>query len=404
MADWSTEVAVVGAGPAGSHLASRLADAGRDVVLFDPHGAWEKPCGGGVPSRAIREFAFILENSTHPCQIVESITLIPPGNRRLTLKLDRPFAVFSRRVFNGLILDRAVEAGAEFVRSGVTQFERAGDRWRIATQDGRTCEARFLVGADGAASRIRRRLLGIFALNDLALAFGFNVVNGNSDGNGHSEAIVRFLPDFLGYLWAFPRPGVMNFGVAAKMGDLPSSELKNILSGFVSDYYGGQMPGDERLSFFGAKIPTLERESWNALRATGDGWALIGDAAGFADPITGEGIYYALKSADLLADAIIEGLNVRPAPVLTSASPYDSVCQRYEALWRDSFGHELRNASYRLHQFYRGRFFGMRFPDAVVRLARWHKGVRSVLLGALTGEQSYVTLKRDLLRRVHMIL
>ena len=59
----SAEVAIIGAGPAGAHLASRLAAEGRDVVLFDPKGAWEKPCGGGVPTRAIREFAFILESS-----------------------------------------------------------------------------------------------------------------------------------------------------------------------------------------------------------------------------------------------------------------------------------------------------------------------------------------------------
>ncbi|PYT05544.1 MAG: hypothetical protein DMF60_11680 [Acidobacteria bacterium] len=61
----SAEVAIIGAGPAGAHLASRLAAEGRDVVLFDPKGAWEKPCGGGVPTRAIREFAFILESSNY---------------------------------------------------------------------------------------------------------------------------------------------------------------------------------------------------------------------------------------------------------------------------------------------------------------------------------------------------
>ena len=112
----SAEIAIIGAGPAGAHLASRLAAEGRDVVLFDPKGAWEKPCGGGVPTRAIREFAFILESSGYPRKLVRQITMISPLDRRVTLTLDRPFAVYSRHVLNSLVLDRAIEAGAEFVR------------------------------------------------------------------------------------------------------------------------------------------------------------------------------------------------------------------------------------------------------------------------------------------------
>src|ERR1700687_1912166 len=99
-----TEIAIIGAGPAGAHLASRLAAEGRDVVLFDPKGAWEKPCGGGVPTRAIREFAFILESSNYPRKLVRQITMISPLERRVTLTLDEPFAVFSRQVLKSLVL------------------------------------------------------------------------------------------------------------------------------------------------------------------------------------------------------------------------------------------------------------------------------------------------------------
>ncbi len=57
--------------------------------------------------------------------------------------------------------------------------------------------------------------------------------------------------------------------------------LRALLSNFVSDYYGGRMPEAERMTFFGAKIPTLDVATWKDLRTTGEGWALIGDAAGF---------------------------------------------------------------------------------------------------------------------------
>jgi flavin-dependent dehydrogenase len=401
----SAEYAVIGAGPAGSHLASRLAASGRECLLFDPKGAWEKPCGGGVPTRAIREFSFLLEGSGYPHKLVDRITIISPVGRKVSLKLDRPFAIYSRKVLNGLVLDRALEAGVEFVRAGVTNFERAGNGWEITTGDGREWHAKFLIGADGAASFTRRRLMGIFPVRDLALAFGYNVaVDDAASGelnNARSHeltdtVVVRFPKNFTGYLWAFPRPGVMNFGVASKLGQRTSDELRRLLSGFVQDFYGGRMPEPDRITFFGAKIPTLDLASWKDLRAVGDGWALVGDAAGFCDPITGEGIFYAFKSADLLADALLAGGQAE-----SLNGNYDRANARYEQLWHESFGKELEHASYRLPQFYHGHFFGHVFTDAVVRLARHHRGVRTVLINALIGEQSYVTLKRDLLRRAY---
>ncbi len=405
----AAEIAIIGAGPAGAHLASRLAAEGHEVVLFDPKGAWEKPCGGGVPTRAIREFAFILESSDYPRKLVRQITMISPLGRRVTLTLDRPFAVYSRQVLNGLVLDRAIEAGAEFVREGVSDFVRDSDGWTISTDGGNQWRARFIVGADGAASFSRRRLIGIFPKRDLALAFGYNI---SSEGKGGSnadngapriepsmdEVVVRFPKDFTGYLWAFPRPGVMNFGVASKLGERSTVELRALLTDFVSGYYGGRMPDPARVSFFGAKIPTLDLASWKDLQTSGDGWALIGDAAGFADPITGEGIYYAFKSADLFADAVREARAAN-----ASSSVYQSAAASYETRWRDAFGRDLEHASYRLPHFYHGQFLGRIFTDAMIMLARHHRGVRTILGRALVGEQSYVTLKRDLMRRAWQV-
>jgi flavin-dependent dehydrogenase len=402
----SAEIAIIGAGPAGAHLASRLAAEGRGVVLFDPKGAWEKPCGGGVPTRAIREFAFILESSSYPRKLVRQITMISPLERRVTLTLDRPFAVYSRQVLNSLVLDRAIEAGAEFVREAVSDFVREPGGWTITTDAGNQWRARFLVGADGAASFTRRRLIGIFPKRDLALAFGYNITSDETSGSNGAkrigpsmdEVVVRFPKEFTGYLWAFPRPGVMNFGVASKLGERASDELRTLLTDFVSGYYGGRMPGPERVSFFGAKIPTLDLASWKDLRASGDGWALIGDAAGFADPITGEGIYYAFKSADLYAEALGEAQRSNGSP-----SVYQQAATLYETMWREAFGRDLEHASYRLPHFYHGQFFGRIFTDAMIMLAGRHRGVRTILGRALVGEQSYVTLKRDLLRRAWQV-
>ena len=79
---------------------------------------------------------------------------------------------------------------------------------------------------------------------------------------------------------------------------------------------------------YAARIPGLADQTWEHRRACGDGWALLGDAAGFADPVTGEGIYYALRSAELFAETLLAG---KP--------------EAYEQLWREDFGGELRRAS-----------------------------------------------------------
>src|SRR6185295_17364381 len=114
----------------------------------------------------------------------------------------------------------------------------------------------------------------------------------------------------------------------------------------------GALPRGEQMTFFGAKIPTLDAASWKGLQTVGDGWALIGDAAGFADPITGEGIYYAFRSADLMAEALLES---------STANHYGAATMAYGQSWREAFGHDLERASRRLPLFYRGRFCGRIF-------------------------------------------
>ncbi len=91
---------------------------------------------------------------------------------------------------------------------------------------------------------------------------------------------------------------------------------------------------------YAARIPGLAPQTFEQRRAAGEDWALLGDAAGFADPVTGEGIYYALRSAELFAEAYAR----------------DDVAS-YEKKWRADFGRELRRASKMRQRFY-GDFLG----------------------------------------------
>ena len=131
---------------------------------------------------------------------------------------------------------------------------------------------------------------------------------------------------------------------------------------------------------YAARIPGLAAKTWDSRKVCGDDWALLGDAAGFADPVTGEGIYYALRSAELFAEAYLSG-----APL------------SYEKRWREDFGAELRRAAQMRRRFY-GNFWGAPFTERMIEFARGHRGVKRVLGDLVAGEQGYVDLKKKLVK------
>jgi flavin-dependent dehydrogenase len=137
-----------------------------------------------------------------------------------------------------------------------------------------------------------------------------------------------------------------------------------------------------RASFYAAMIPSLDVSTWDRLKACDAkrAWALIGDAAGFVDPLTGEGIYYAIKSADLLARALVNRV------------------EDFDEMWRAEFGSELRRAAELQDRFYRGNFAGAPLTERMVQFARRHRGVRETLRDLVAGDQGYIGLKSRLLR------
>jgi flavin-dependent dehydrogenase len=256
-----------------------------------------------------------------------------------------------------------------------------------------------LVAADGANSPIARRLAGPLSNSDMEVAFGYRTPLNEGE---EAPTVIAFLPGWAGYAWAFPRLDHISFGIATAQDAFDHKTLDRMLWDFMADYYRAREEGvssrarqrwrrgvvDEiegRLrgvaERYAARIPGLAPETLDARRAAGADWALLGDAAGFADPVTGEGIYYALRSAELFAEAFLAG-----------------DVGAYEAKWRADFGGELRRASRMRRRFY-GDFWGGPFTDRMIKLARTHAGIRRTLRELVTGDQGYVDLKRTLARR-----
>lgn len=391
------DVLIVGAGPAGSFAAELLARAGKSVALFDGRPAGEpKACGGGVTAKALKAWPHLLGAVG---RTVDELEMYSPSGKRLHMKLDEPFAIYSRIAFDSYLRERARTAGAEVVSEKITlrAITRADSGWRLRGADGAEWHGRILVGADGANSAIAKKLAGPLQASDMEVAFGYRAP---LPEQGEAATVIAFLPGWVGYAWAFPRVDHISFGIATTQDAFDHKALDELLWQFMFSYYRDKKgdaniwehsrePGAAAIEKqlrataerYAARIPGLSDQTWDTRRACGDGWALLGDAAGFADPVTGEGIYYALRSAELFADAVIAG---RP--------------DDYEQLWRKDFGAELRRASQMRQRFY-GNFWGAPFTERMIEFARGHKGIKKVLGDLVAGEQGYVGLKKKLARR-----
>ncbi|MGH9757972.1 MAG: NAD(P)/FAD-dependent oxidoreductase, partial [Candidatus Acidiferrales bacterium] len=124
------DIAIVGGGPAGSLCGERLASSGCRVTIFDERPAWEKPCGGGLTHKAIETYPFLL-NSPEPKKIIHTAELISSGGHRARFEMSQPIVIFSRKVLNGLLLDRAKAVGCRVVRSRVTSVDTQESRPRL---------------------------------------------------------------------------------------------------------------------------------------------------------------------------------------------------------------------------------------------------------------------------------
>src|SRR3979411_3297519 len=124
---------MVGGGPSGAMCGEQLARAGHTVDIFDEHLAWEKPCGGGLTHKAIQCFPFLLDNP-HPQKLVNSVELISRADHRATLDMSHPIVIYSRTVLNGMLLNRAADAGCRVQRSHVMSVDTSALKPRYCVE------------------------------------------------------------------------------------------------------------------------------------------------------------------------------------------------------------------------------------------------------------------------------
>ncbi len=363
------KIAIIGAGPAGSFLAHSLVIRNIETTLFHRSDAREKPCGGGVTFRVLKEFTIIREIE-EKANRVHRIRIFSPSDRETEIHLQEPILVFSRVQFDSFIRERACKEGARCVEARVTDIDPADGGWAIETDKGSYDGFDLIIGADGVPGITRKKLSTPFEENELTQTIGFLIHDATDDC-----ITLKFHEDTQGYTWSFPRLNSINVGIGAPLGTKDPKELLDRVGHFIERYLPkAQHNQKER---FSALIPFANPDEEKVRCIAGENWALIGDSSGITDPITREGIYYALRTATLVDAALRDGRLLD-----------------YPALAQRTFAEDLSWA-----QRNRNRFFRKEFIDAAVDACNESSEISSVVAELFAGTLPY----RNLLPRLFSI-
>jgi flavin-dependent dehydrogenase len=186
---------------------------------------------------------------------------------------------------------------------------------------------------------------------------------------------VKFLRRFQGYIWLFPRSDHLSVGICGSMARHTSRELRGALEQFLRD----ENISTQGARFYSHVLPSPQAKTLRDRPVVGRNWALAGDAAALVDPVTGEGLHYALRSGELLGEALIAG-----EPAL------------YPRRLRTDFSSDLEVAARLAHRFYRGRFLGAATATRTIQFIARSATFRALMADVFGGAQNYSGLKRRL--------
>jgi geranylgeranyl reductase family protein len=327
----TTDVAVVGAGPAGVAAAITLARAGRRVIVVDrAHFPRDKCCGDGLTAGALRHYeALGLSPSAVPSwQTVSDVMVRSPSGRTIDFPLPRDDGVYAavapRAELDAAFVDVARGLGVD-VREGCALTDATvGDHWASIDVEGvGTIAAHYIIGADGMWSPLRKALGVDDEPGYLGEWHAFRQYYSGVD-QGAGDLWVWFEADLLpGYAWSFPLPNGranVGFGVHRQAGDkvravdlLERPHIAAVLG------RGATVEGPNKA------WPIPARVERTTLTAGGGRVLFAGDAARATDPMTGEGIGQALETGVLAAEAVLRAGHATPA---RAAERYEQAIRR----------------------------------------------------------------------------
>jgi geranylgeranyl reductase family protein len=282
---------IVGAGPAGCAAAYDLAAAGREVLLLDRASfPRQKACAGGLTLKTVETLRYSIEPVVR--QKISHMRLERDASRSTVLRRRSPYCYMTvRKELDDYCLRQTIAMGAQFQRIGAIETISEDSSGVTLRVDGDAMRTRFVVGADGVHSRVRQ-------LTDKGdgwfwRAFALEAMVPVADA-ARQDLIFDFAPVQDGYGWIFPKGDHLNIGLYSYAAEEKIDRSR--LAAYICSRFGsvsameviGQYAG-----FGAAQHKILPTRIF-----------LVGDAGGFVDPLTGEGIYFAVASGQAAAEAI----------------------------------------------------------------------------------------------------
>ncbi len=378
---------VVGAGPAGSTAANVCAKAGLDVLLLDKAVFPRvKPCGGGLSVRTLRLLETI--GVDLPASVVErkilGFKLVGPDLHPINIRANSSLGcTVIRSKFDHFLAQKAIDAGVRFLDGHRVSNVEWAENWIACHTKQGEFRGKILIGADGVGGRVARAagLRGPLKPEFTGVAVEVDVPIPKKELEqkiNPNVLALYFLNIPLGYFWAFPRRAGLSLGlggVASQLHGLPG-KLR-----IFARWYARQT---------GIRIPPLQKIVGHPLPATGferplvaNRLLLVGDAAGFVDVFSGQGLCYAVESGILAGRTTTKAINKQNFSE-KALGEYTKVAQR-------RFGEELRfsrSVAMTVHNHLYGGF----------KLLRHIRGLDRLVKDIATGQTDYYRLLRNPLK------
>ncbi len=383
---------VVGSGPAGSTTAKFLSEIGVNVLLIDKDKfPRDKPCGGGLPYRVLDRFKYVKDSDLIESYTYGGIAYSSLLKYKAMVQKKKPVgAMIIRKKFDYGLVKLATESGANFIEGKtVEDIKVSKEKAKVILNDKTEIDSKIVVGADGIRSVIAKKMGLASIKRDIGLCVfqEYKVDEKSIDRLFGKKRICHTHINFQnisGYGWVFPKKQHINIGIVKLSSDQNMPNKMNLLKVY-KDYFNilkktKIIPENVKIGQCkGGTLPLAPLEKTYSNRVI-----LVGDAAGFINPITGEGIYYAMSSGEIAAKIISESLKMDDCS--------EKFLSKYSKNCNKDFGRDI--------EILLSTTKGMRSQtDKFIRLAGKDEKLADIALSIIQGSLSIYDYRWKLIRR-----
>ena len=384
---------VVGAGPAGSTAAKFLSEKGYKVLLLDKEKfPRDKPCAGGLSLRVLSRFPYLKEENLIESYSFGGIVYSTSLKYKIKVEKDDPIGamILRKKIDHGLV-KIAITSGTTFMDGKrVENIKILKDQAKIYLNDGTNFESQMVVGADGIWSTIAKKTglsqkgkyLGMCIFQEYPIS---SEVLDRYIGEKRSCHMHPGVQDIVGYGWVFPKKKHVNIGICELKPIGSQSECKTNLKEVYKNYFNllkksKIIPNDLEIGRLrGGAVPLYPLE-----KTYSDRVLLCGDAGGFINPVSGEGIYFAMSSGKIAAGLIGEALEAGETSEL--------FLSRYQRIWKNDFGRDIK-------LLLRSSKKKSKDNEKFLKIVGSDEKLADIALGVLQGRFSYHEIKWKFISR-----